>query len=129
MRSITLKQRDGEYSRGPTFGDFVTILTEGSMQNNKVARLYRVQEYRLFSPHSSKCNVLLKNLSENSQNIPYATLKRRGFWLISVYLCIKGTESPDAFLKACKIKSVFYVPAQLVFLGFKDFACFYENPY
>jgi hypothetical protein len=26
-------------SRGPTFGDFVTILTEGSMQDNTVARL------------------------------------------------------------------------------------------
>jgi len=26
-------------SRGPTYGDFVTILTEGSMQDNTVARL------------------------------------------------------------------------------------------
>jgi hypothetical protein len=25
-------------SRGPTFGDFVTILTEGSMQDDTVAR-------------------------------------------------------------------------------------------
>ncbi len=26
-------------SRGPTFGDFLTILTEGSMQDNTVKRL------------------------------------------------------------------------------------------
>jgi hypothetical protein len=37
-------------SRGPTFGDFVTICTEASMQDITVARLYRVQEYRLPSP-------------------------------------------------------------------------------
>jgi hypothetical protein len=34
-------------SRGPTFGDFVTIRTEASMQDITVARLHRVQEYRL----------------------------------------------------------------------------------
>jgi hypothetical protein len=39
---------------------------------------YRVQEYRLPSPPSIKCNVLRKNLSEDSQKIPCATLKRRG---------------------------------------------------
>jgi hypothetical protein len=34
------RQRDEEYKyRGPTFGDFVTFLTEGSMQDNRVARL------------------------------------------------------------------------------------------
>ena len=36
-------------STGPTFADFVTVLTEGSMQDITVAR---VQEYRLPSPPS-----------------------------------------------------------------------------
>jgi hypothetical protein len=62
-------------SRGPTYADFVTILTEGSMQDFTVARL---QEFRLPSPPSIKCNVLRESLSEYSQNIPCATLKRRG---------------------------------------------------
>jgi hypothetical protein len=36
------------YSVGPTFGDFVTIRTEGSMQDVSVAVIhYRVQEYKL----------------------------------------------------------------------------------
>jgi hypothetical protein len=39
-------------SRGPTFGDFftmVTILTEGSMQNNAVARLQSTRVQTLLS--------------------------------------------------------------------------------
>jgi len=39
---LAVNQRDGEYiciSRGPIFGDFVTILIEGSMQDTMVARL------------------------------------------------------------------------------------------
>jgi hypothetical protein len=47
---------------------------------------HRVQEYRLPSPPSMKCNVLRESLSEESQNIPCATLKRRGSWVISVYI-------------------------------------------
>jgi hypothetical protein len=72
-------------SRGPTFGDFVTILTEVSMQDNTVARL---QEYRLPSPPSMKCSVLRESLSVDSQNIPCGTLKRRGSWVISTYISI-----------------------------------------
>jgi hypothetical protein len=65
-------------SRGPAFVDFVTIRTEGSMQDVSFQD-YRVQEYRLRSspPPSFKCNVLRKSLSVDSQNIPCATLKRR----------------------------------------------------
>ncbi len=53
--SVALNQRDGEfkYSRSPTFGDFVTILTLGSMLDNMVARLqsgYVLSRYRLPSP-------------------------------------------------------------------------------
>ncbi len=45
---------------------------------------YRVQEYRLPSRPSFKCNVLRESLSVDSQNIPCATLNRRGSWVLSV---------------------------------------------
>ena len=46
-------------SRGDTFEDFVTILTEGSMQDNKVASGCKTTEYKSAdSPHCIKCNVL-----------------------------------------------------------------------
>ncbi len=59
-------------SRGPTFGDFVTIRTEASMQDVTVARQ---QSTRVQTPPSFKCNVLRESLSVDSQNIPSATLK------------------------------------------------------
>ncbi len=65
---------------------FVTIRTEVSMQDVTVIKDFIVQEYRLPSPHSFKCNVLRESLSVVSQNIHCATLKRRGSWVISVYL-------------------------------------------
>ncbi len=74
-------------SRGSTFGDFVTIRTEWSMQHVTVARLQSATVQTLLSP-SFKCNVLLESLSVDSQNIPCATLKRRGSWVISIYLCL-----------------------------------------
>jgi hypothetical protein len=40
----------------------------------------------LSSPPSFKCNVLCESLSVDSQNIPCITSKRRGSWLMSVYL-------------------------------------------
>jgi hypothetical protein len=40
----------------------------------------------LLSPPSFKCNVLRESLSVDSQNIPYATLKRGGTWVISALL-------------------------------------------
>jgi hypothetical protein len=71
-----LTERDGEYKyRGPTFGDFVTIRTEASMQDITVAR------------KQSKCNVLRESLSVDSQNIPCAALNRRWSWVIFAYLC------------------------------------------
>jgi hypothetical protein len=57
------------------------------MQDVSVARLYRVQKYRLPSAPSFKYNVLRESLSVDSQTIPCAILKRRGSWVISVYLC------------------------------------------
>ncbi len=65
-------------SRGPTFGDFVTICTEASMQDAKVTRLQTPLSLSL------KCNVLRESLSVDSKNIHCATLKRRGSWVISV---------------------------------------------
>ncbi len=47
---------------------------------------YRVQEYRLPSPPFFKCIVLRESLSVDSQNIPCAILKRKKWWIISVYL-------------------------------------------
>ncbi len=38
-------------SKGPTFGDFVTIHTEGSMQDNTVARLQSTRVQTPISPH------------------------------------------------------------------------------
>jgi hypothetical protein len=63
-----------------TFGDFVTSSShrEGSMQDVLVARLQSPRVYRLPSSLSFKCNVLRESLSVDSQNIPCATLPRRG---------------------------------------------------
>jgi hypothetical protein len=63
-------------------GGIVTIRTERSMQDVMVARL---QSTRVQTPPSIQCNVLRESLSVDSQNIPCATLKRRGSWVISVY--------------------------------------------
>ena len=71
-------------SRGPTFGDFVTIRTEGSMHDVTVARLGT----KVKTPLSFKCTVLHESVSEDSQNIPCATLKRRGSWVISKYISV-----------------------------------------
>jgi hypothetical protein len=52
-------------SRGPTFGDFVTIRTEGvdAGCHVTVARLQSARVHRLPSPPSFKCNVLRESLS------------------------------------------------------------------
>jgi hypothetical protein len=50
------------------------------MQDKTVARLQSN-----LSP-LKYCNVLRESLSEGSQNIPCATLKRRGSWVISLYI-------------------------------------------
>jgi hypothetical protein len=71
-------------SRSPTFKDFVTVLPERSMQDITVARL---QSTRVPTPpRSFKCNVLRESHSVDSQNIPCATLNKRGSWVISVNL-------------------------------------------
>ncbi len=75
-------------SRGPTFGDFVTIRTQSRTSQLQDYRIleYCTLVYRLPFPPSFKCNVLRESLSVDSQNIPCATLQRRGSWVISVYL-------------------------------------------
>jgi hypothetical protein len=88
-------------SKGPTYRDFVTILTEGSMQDVTVVRLFSIQEFRLPPPPSIKCNVLRESLSEDSQNNPCATLKRRG---VAGYLYRVHLWCP--WLKACALESM-----------------------
>ncbi len=82
---LVLTREMGNLSRGPTFGDFVTIRIEASMQDITVARL-RSTRVQTPLPPSFKCNVLRESLSVDSQNIPCGTLKRRGSWVISIYL-------------------------------------------
>jgi hypothetical protein len=62
---------------------------------------YRVQEYRLPSPPSIKCNVLREIFSVDSQNNPCATLKRRGSRVISVYLRLKEKVSRVCTGESC----------------------------
>jgi hypothetical protein len=62
-------------SRGPTFGDFVTIRTEASMQDVTVVGLQSTRVQTPLSPFF-KCNVLRESLSQHGQNFPCATLKR-----------------------------------------------------
>jgi hypothetical protein len=53
----------------PTFGDFVTVLTEGSIQDVTVAKLQSTRVQTSPLPPSIKCNVLRESLSEIIQNI------------------------------------------------------------
>ncbi len=92
------KQRGEEYMqtcRGPTFGDFVTIFTEGPMKDNTGARLQSTRVQTPLSP-SIKCNanVLRENLSEDSQNIPCETLQRKGSRVVFIYLREKQIYIP-----------------------------------
>ncbi len=82
-------------NKGPSFGDFVTILTEGLMYGLHSCNFARLQTTRVqtSSPTSFKSIVLRKSLSVDSQNIPCATLKRRGSWVISVYLWLLRLSS------------------------------------
>ncbi len=75
--------------RGPTFRDFVSVRTEASMQDITVAMLQSTRVQTPLSPPPFKCNVLRESLSVDGQKIPCATLKRRGSWVISLYLCYK----------------------------------------
>jgi len=73
-------------SRGPTFGDFVTVRTEASMQDITVARL-QSKEYRLpFPPILNVMYCVRDSLWTVKIFLACATLKRRGSWIISVYL-------------------------------------------
>jgi hypothetical protein len=52
-------------SRGPTFGDFVTIRTEASMQD-VTGKTTEYKSTYSASPPSFKCNVLREGLSVDS---------------------------------------------------------------
>jgi hypothetical protein len=70
-------------SRGSTFGDYPRRGVDA--QDVTVAR---PQSTRVQTPPalSFKCNVLRESLSVDCQNIPCATLKRKGSGVISIYL-------------------------------------------
>ncbi len=67
-------------SRGPIFGDLHREVDAG-----------RHRCKTSLSPPSFKCNVLRESLSEDSQNTPCGTLKKRGSWVIS----FDGEQDPD----------------------------------
>jgi hypothetical protein len=68
--------RDGEVKERSTFGDFVTIRTEESVQDNTFA----------CKTTKHKSHVLRESLSEDRQNVACATLKRMRLWEISISL-------------------------------------------
>jgi hypothetical protein len=60
-----------------------------------------VQEHRLPSHTSIKINVLREILIRDRQNIPCATLKRRGPWIISFisgFTCINAEQGWEQFV-------------------------------
>ncbi len=91
LRVCLVQGREMEnISRGPTFGDFVTIRTEASMQDVTVTRLQSTRVQTTDSLLPSLLNVMycVKVSLWTVKNIPCATLKRKGSWVISVYLLI-----------------------------------------
>ncbi len=85
----------GNISRGPTFGDFVTIRKEASMQGVTVARLQSTRAQTPLSPPFFKCNLLRESLSENCQNIPCGTLKSRGVLVGNLCISLVGILQLD----------------------------------
>ncbi len=71
------------------------------MHDVTVARLQSTRVQTPLSPlFKMYGNVLRESLSVDSQNIPCATLKRRGSWIISVNLCI-SLFGPDLQQSRC----------------------------
>jgi hypothetical protein len=71
-------------SRGPISSGILSLSAQGGRCRTSQLQDYRVQEYRLPSPPSFKCNLLRESLFVDSQNIPCSTLERRGSWVISI---------------------------------------------
>jgi hypothetical protein len=95
---VTTREMENN-SRGPTFGDFVTIRTEASS-----CKTTEYKSNRFLFPPSSKCYLLRESLSVDSQNIPCATLKRRGWWVISVKLWYpQSTQSTKVSLQSSEL--------------------------
>jgi hypothetical protein len=90
VSSVLCNQRNGEYKKRSHLRRFCRYLHRGIN-----AGRHRVQEYRLPSLPSFKCNVLRESLSvdTDSRNIPCATLKRQGVvGNLCIFLC--ATISP-----------------------------------
>ncbi len=90
-------------SRGPTFRDFVTIHTEG---RSRITWLqdYRVQDYRPPSLPFIKCKVVRESLSEDSQNIPCATLNKEKGVVCNLYLSLV-----DSYQRKVSMQAVVYI--------------------
>ncbi len=100
-------------SWGPTFENFVAIRTEASMQDVK-----RLQSTSVQTPLSPpfKCKVPRESLSVDSQNIPCATLKRRGSWdwAISVYIWYFLTQLYETLIFHVQNRFIMLLPRHMV---------------
>jgi hypothetical protein len=94
-------------SRGPTFEDFFTILNEGSMQDNTVARLQSTKVQTPLSHLSIKCNVLRQSISEDSQKYSLRNTKEKGtveyLWFLGTFLSLLGNHKrfPSCDISLC----------------------------
>jgi hypothetical protein len=84
---ITRETRDmGNLSRDPTFGNFITMCTEASMQDITVARLQSTRVQTPLSPPLLNVMYCVRVSLCGQSNISCATLKRRG--VVVGNLCI-----------------------------------------
>ncbi len=89
--SLVYSQRGGEYKKRFYLRGFSHYPHRGvdAGQHGCKTTEYRTRVQTPISPVSIKCNVLRESLSEDSQNIPCATLKRRWSWVIFKWLWLK----------------------------------------
>jgi hypothetical protein len=79
-------QRDGEYKYSCNLRGFCHYPHRGVDAGRHSCKTTEYKSTESLLPPSFKSNVLRESLSVDSQNIPCVTLKRRGSWVISVYL-------------------------------------------
>jgi hypothetical protein len=93
---LSVEAREMEdISRGPTFGDFVTIRTEASMQDVTFERLQSTRVQTPSLPPLLNVMYCVRVSLRTVKIFPYATLKRRWSWVISLYLWLKLTGVGD----------------------------------
>jgi hypothetical protein len=124
--SILSKHREMEnISRGPTPSGILSLSAPRRRCRTSQLQGYRVQEYRLPSLPSFKCNVLRESLSVDSQNIPCATLQRKGGKGVVGNLCISLSKhkNPCEVISCETLYGVFLLILVCAFLHlpFADF--------